>query len=50
VIVTEAFASRVRPLTVSVWPETPTLPADAVVKPFAEEVVDGADQPTGRVT
>ena len=37
----------VSPDTVMVCPETPTVPAEAVVKPLAEPVVLGALQPVG---
>ena len=45
-----APAARVTPVTVMSWPETETVPVEEVVKPAADPVNDGADQPEGTVT
>src|SRR3954453_18537886 len=38
------------PVMWMVWPDAPTVPQSDVVKPAAEPVVDGADQPAGART
>jgi hypothetical protein len=41
---------RVTPETVMVWPETATVPVEAVVYPAFDPEVDGALQPLGTTT
>ena len=50
VIVQVKPPTSVTAVTWIVWPEVPTVPQVDVVKPAAEPVVDGADQPAGTVT